>query len=237
MEPSLEEGECRMSVKEDALRELDRLLTESEDLVASFKQFQNDPFDLRSGLPEPILWRFYTSCVTAICRFAGRESEYGLLISKPDSNRLFCERSLLEQLVGVLMSLRDAVDCDLLGGMERRVRSNTYADFLTQAEELLKAQPSYHVAAMVLIGGVLEDHLRKLCEKHNVQWKGREGMSAYNDALKETAYPQLTWRRIQAVADQRNAAAHGGADAAALKPEAVEDALAWTTRFIEEHGA
>ncbi len=59
---------------------------------------------------------------------------------------------MVEGVFGVLLSVHDAVAHDLLVRVEQRVRSNTYDDFLSQAEELLAARPSYHVAAMVARG-------------------------------------------------------------------------------------
>jgi hypothetical protein len=225
-----------MRLKDQALGELDRLLNDSKRILGSFQQTgARGEYDPRSSLPEPELWKFYSGCIAAVDRYAGRDSSYGHLLPTPSSPHLKVYGEILEQLVGIVMAVREAVDRDLLGEIERTVRSNTYEDFLTQAEELLNAKPPYHVAAMVLVGGVLEDHLLKMCTTRNLPWKGRDGMSAYNDSLKEVAYPQMTWRRIQAVADQRNAAAHGGPDASALKTEDVIENLAWTRKFIEEN--
>ena len=81
---------------------------------------------------------------------------------------------------------------------------------MTQARELLTA--SYHVPAIVLIGGVLEEHVRTLCVNRSLKWKGDGCISKYNDLLLESLYDKSIWRRIQSVADSRNLAAHGQGD-------------------------
>lgn len=62
---------------------------------------------------------------------------------------------------------------------------------------------------MVLVGGVLEDHLQKLCVKNGLTWKGKGSISTYNDLLHGSEYDKPIWRRIQSIGDIRNDAAHG----------------------------
>lgn len=88
---------------------------------------------------------------------------------------------------------------------------------------------------MVLIGGVLEDHLRKLCEARGLPWQGNGTIGKYNDLLRDRLYPQPVWRRIQAIADLRNSAAHGRGSA--VKHEDVEDAQRYVQRFLAEPGS
>lgn len=90
---------------------------------------------------------------------------------------------------------------------------------------------------VIPIGGVLEDHLRKTCVARAIPWRGKDGITAYNDALKEAVYPLPTWRRIQVVGDHRNAGAHGGHDAANLKQGDVDDDLGWVRKFLAEYPA
>jgi hypothetical protein len=120
-----------------------------------------------------------------------------------------------------------------LVSLESRLRSNIHDDFLRQAKTLFDEH--YHVAAMVLVGGVMEDHLEKLCTKHGKTWTGHGSISKYNDALHGTAYDKATWRRIQGIGDLRNEAAHG--NGAKVRPEDVEDALKFVGRFIADNPA
>ncbi len=223
-----------MPLRDEVLAELDRLIEEGNTVLGTYPQQWGRNF--ASTLPESRVAAFRTSAAAAIERTAGSGSEYYAHlppIVSPGKLRNFREN--IDGVVGVLVALRDAVDHGLLVRLEQRVRSNTYDDFLAQAEELLKVKPSYPVAAMVLVGGVLEDQLRKMCLARDIKWKGRDGLAAYNEALKELAYPQAIWRRVQVVGDNRNDAAHGGEDAAKLKHADVEDDLRWVRKFMAEH--
>ena len=86
---------------------------------------------------------------------------------------------------------------------------------------------------MVIIGGVLEDHMRKLCVSRSLSWTGNGSISKYNDCLRDALYAQTTWRRIQAIGDVRNDSAHGhGAD---VKQREVGDAQQYVRRFIADY--
>ncbi len=92
---------------------------------------------------------------------------------------------------------------------------------------------NYHVAAMVIGGGVLENHLRKLVINQSLTCSGSGSLSKYNDLLKDSVYPQTVWRRIQAITDIRNHAAHG--DAGAVVPNDVKDSLGFITRVMTDY--
>jgi hypothetical protein len=86
---------------------------------------------------------------------------------------------------------------------------------------------------MVLIGGVLEDHLEKLCGKRKLTWKGDGSISKYNDLLRDVFYDQPTWRRIQSIGDLRNKSAHG--EGATVNPPEVDDAYRFVGRFVADY--
>ena len=77
---------------------------------------------------------------------------------------------------------------------------------------------SHLLAAAVVIGAALEEHLRQLAGKHGLavtqtNSKGKvqpRRASEMNDDLhKAKAYSQPEWRQLQAWLDLRNEAAHG----------------------------
>lgn len=222
-----------MNHRDEVLSQLDALIAEGKQAAGSYQMV--DDGSSESRMDEADLQAFSTSALAAIERVAGRESEfYRELPAKP--KRLAVpgyDDSYLSALTGVLIALRRAVAGGLLVRLERRVRSNVYDDFLVQARELLDGK--YHVAAMVLAGGVLEDHLRKLCEARSLAWTGAGSLSKYNDLLRDKVYDQAAWRRIQALADVRNMAAHG--QGAEVRADDVRDALGYVGRFLADHPA
>ncbi len=117
--------------------------------------------------------------------------------------------------VGILKSLR----ADYEGGYFRRVdeivRAEVFNDFLEMAEHLLSE--GYKDAAAVMIGGVLEDHLRKLAIKNGISTtvstasgvapKKRDAINA--DLYRQKVYSLLDQKSVTAWLDLRNNAAHG----------------------------
>lgn len=90
-----------------------------------------------------------------------------------------------------------------------------YADFLEMAEGLLDA--NFKDAAAVMIGGVLEEHLRRLCIKHGIPLTSdRNGKKApkksdtmNSELANAAAYDKLDQKWITTALDIRNKAAHG----------------------------
>jgi hypothetical protein len=220
-----------MGTKDDLLKQLNTLITDGERLNSTYRG--GDFGHVESTTPEAEFRAFTTAAKACIARIAGRASEFYIDLPKemPESiSVLGYGGSVIPVFTGSLVALRNAIDSNMLISLESRLRANVYDDFLEQANELLDAK--YHVAAMTLIGGVLEDHLRKLCDARSLKWPGNGNISKYNDLLREKLYPQTTWRRIQSLADLRNTAAHG--KDITMKIEDVQDAYHFASRFLAD---
>lgn len=224
-----------MPVKQEVLDYLDGLIQEGKRLNDSYKM--TDMGSLESKLPEADFRAFATATFAAVERTVGRDSEYHHCLPPVDTNDPLTlpgyNSTKVPAMIGVLVSLWQAVEKGLLVSLESRLRANIHDDFLQQSKALLDSK--YHVAAMVLVGGVLEEHLQKLCTKHKLAWKGDGSISKYNDLLRDTVYDQPTWRRIQSIGDLRNKAAHG--EGAKVKTPDVEDAHQFVGRFIVDYPA
>lgn len=224
-----------MAVKEQVLTELDDLIQEGSRLNDSYQTTEMGTW--ASNLPELEFRSFVTSAFAAVGRVAGEGSEYYRALPKVGHNAISEQawsNTTIPTMVGALKSLREAVDKGYLVSLEDRIRANIHDDFLQQGRVLLDA--GYHVAAMVLIGGVLEDHMAKLCTKNGLTWTGNASISKYNDALHQGGiYDKPTWRRIQSIGDVRNDAAHG--NGAKVKADDVEDAYRFVGRIIVDHPA
>jgi hypothetical protein len=93
---------------------------------------------------------------------------------------------------------------------------------------------SYHVPAASLAGAVLEDTLRKLCEKHDVPLPENTKIDRLNGELaRAQVYDKLVQKRITAIADIRNNADHGHFDK--FRKEDVEDMIKWIRSFAADH--
>ncbi len=222
-----------MTVKDDILQQLDQLISTGEHLVDSFQMGEMGSY--YSDEPEAKLRAFVTGAFSAISRIAGDTSEFYTIIPRQGLNSHLVvagfDMSFIPAVLGSLQALRQSVDSGYLISLETKLRANFHDDFLTQSQQLLSA--SYHIAAMVLAGGVLENHLQKIVLARHITWSGNGTISKYNDQLKDTLYPQPIWRRIQCIADVRNDAAHGNTDNVNVKD--VEEGIVFIGRFLAEY--
>lgn len=83
----------------------------------------------------------------------------------------------------------------------------------------------------MVAGVVLETTLRELCERQSLAHGNLDRMNA--DLAKAGVYNKLAQKRITALADIRNAAAHGHADE--FKAADVRDMIRDVERFVGEH--
>lgn len=212
--------------KKAVLNELEDLIADGGPIVPSYTSSSYGP-SLVSSVPEVDIRTFVIKASACIDRIAGRQSQFWnhLVVSSNVAHVL--DPTIATSALASLRALRDAVAKDHLLTFAQLVEADVLGDFMAQAETLLDAK--YHVAAMVLIGGVLEERLAKLCTARTIV-VNKPGISAYNDALrKATVYDQPTWRQIQVVADHRNNAAHGKGHT--VKATNVENASTFVGQF------
>lgn len=92
-----------------------------------------------------------------------------------------------------------------LTSIKNLVQADVFDSELEQAKELLAN--GYKMAAAVIAGVVLETALRDLCTKEGLPHSKLDKMNA--DLAKAGVYNKLQQKRITALADIRNSAAHG----------------------------
>ncbi len=114
-------------------------------------------------------------------------------------------------LVGILQALRADYDAGYLASVEELVHADIFGDFLEMAKYLLSE--GYKDPAAVIVGGVLEEQIRKLCEKHGIAATS-SGRPKKTDALNaELAsagiISKLDQKNVTAWIDLRNKSAHG----------------------------
>ncbi len=113
------------------------------------------------------------------------------------------------------LGIMAAAKAEMLGGWSRTatgiVSAEIFTDFLEMAEYLLNA--NYKDAAAVIVGGVLEEHLRQLCRREGIavqvgtKPKAADHMNA--DLAAQSVYSKLDQKSITTSLDLRNKAAHG----------------------------
>jgi hypothetical protein len=105
----------------------------------------------------------------------------------------------------VFKAAKEDYEGGYLTSFKTLVQAEVFDNVLEQSSELLSS--GYHVAAAVIAGVALETGLRELCNRHSAAQGKLNKMN--DDLVKVSAYNLLQHKRITALADIRNNAAHG----------------------------
>ncbi len=219
-----------MDVKEKIISKFDKLIGEGKKIL------QNCGWDGHEWYRHPsnidyIRWR--TETLNLIKRVCGEDSEHYkrlLQIAKDDKTK---NNSYYFSLCyGIVEAAKRDFDDDFLADVKYLVRADLLDGFLSQAEMLLRE--GYHVPATSSAGGVLEDTLRKLCDKKNISYPDKTNIDTLNISLaKANIYDKLVQKEITAKADLRNNADHGHFDK--IKQDDVADMIKWVRRFMRDY--
>ncbi len=121
----------------------------------------------------------------------------------------------VERGICILLSVKKEIEDGWLNKLKDLVTAEIFTDFLEMAEYFLSEE--YKDPAAVIIGGVLEEHLRQLCQKNSIPIiitkGGKEVAIKANqlnqDLVKAGQYNKLEMKNVTAWLDLRNKAAHG----------------------------
>lgn len=182
---------------------LHALIEEGKNLVAKSRKSEAGG----SYIPHPVeveAWHVKTRNIL-LTLFGEDKAHYQLyesyMVSK-DSNNAY----RVNRVVGLLTGALDDLENGFLQGQEFIVAGEVFDSVLEQAKFLNSG--NYKDPAAVLTRVVLEDALKRLAKDTGID--DSQKASKLNDDLKSAGkYSQPQWRRIQAMLDVGNAAAHG----------------------------
>jgi hypothetical protein len=142
------------------------------------------------------------------------------------------------QLLGALNALRQDYQQGYMHTVAELIHADVFADFMEMAQELLDKH--YKDPAAVVAGSVLEEHLRKLCDRHNLAVVDGSGRPLKADFLnaeltKAGAYNKLEQKQVTPWLGLRNDAAHGHYDE--YDEAQVALMIAGITDFMVRHPA
>jgi len=176
---------------------------------------------------------FRSACLSFVERVYGRaHSHYEQFVA--NTNRSFFSDS--ERAIAILEAIRSELQGGWLFEIKSLVASELFSDFLDQADHLL--QQGYKDAAAVMIGSVLEEHIRQLCLRHSIEicdTKDEKTIPRKADRLnaelaKASVYSALDAKQVTAWLGLRNSAAHG--DYSAYTKEQVRNMSSGIVEFM-----
>jgi len=165
-----------------------------------------------------------------LSKACGHDSEHYQAFSQNENPGLYGSNlGTLKLLKAIFLAAREDYEGGYLRSTRSLIQAEVFDSELEQAQALLDA--GYKSPSAVVTGVVLETSLRELCDRHNVPYSKLDKMNA--DLAKEGVFNKLQQKRITAMADIRNSAAHGKPNE--FNEADVSDMIRDITRFVSEH--
>lgn len=182
---------------------------------------------------------FYTikSSLLALIDFMSLESHHLSYLADVIQD-MECTIGNVGRLAGFIKSLESDYDAGVLDRLSYRIEAGVVTDYLEQAIGLLESGQSDNYAlvlASVLTGVILEDSLRRLCQRQSpsIPIKNKKMNTMIEDLKKAGLYNELKAKHLRAWAGVRNAAAHGQFDE--FDRNDVEQMLAGVQQFLTDY--
>jgi len=194
---------------EDIEKRIQELINQGNQVLAS----KHYDIDRNINIDSSKFMGFKTAMLSLILAIYGKTHPYYQEIER--INSYYHYPSTAEDVLRVLESIKDEVDGGYLTTVKGIVSAEIFADIMSSAEYLLSE--NYKDAAAVMIGSALEEHLRQLCQKNNLEVEIiKEGITIpkksdlLNSELSSiNIYNKLDHKSVTAWLDLRNKAAHG----------------------------
>lgn len=196
--------------KKNVFAQIDTVLAQCTELIKkSEDERYNDSDDFYIEKNE-----INTLLAATIDRLAPHGSRYRIEAHEALKNKYDISMTIL-RLVGILKALRADYDAGHLEAIHELIHADIFSDFLQMASYLI--EEGYKDPGAVLAGGTLEEHLRKLCQKNDIEIMKNDSRHRTADSLNAylasaNIYSKLDQKNVIAWLDLRNKAAHGKYD-------------------------
>jgi hypothetical protein len=191
----------------------DEIIAQIDDVLKRYRALRgrsqySDLSDLRD---ESTLTAIATLMSDTVYRLAPPGSQYVQSVEKLMRTYGTNNSYVLPHVAGTLDALRDAYEAGYIKRFAELVHAELFTDFQEMAEYLLNG--GYKDPAAVIIGSVLEEHLRQLCTKNGIDvtvaGKAKKAEQLNNDLAGASVYTKLDQKSVTSWLDLRNKAAHG----------------------------
>lgn len=195
---------------EDLIHRVEMLITQANTVLKTERKTEWSNY-----VDAELFSKFRSSALSFLASIYGTSHHYYVEFEKKVAHP---DPHYTKQGRGILSAVRDEMAGGWLVSAKGLISAEIFADFLEMAEYLLSED--YKDAAAVMIGSVLEEHLRQLCQKHGVdivfirdgETKPKRANALNTDLTKAEVYNKLDEKNVFAWQDLRNKAAHGLCD-------------------------
>ena len=224
-----------MKIDEKVITRLEQLIQGGNNLLKTRKQGYNSaggfniPYDY---VDEELSNQWGISCLNILSKVFVETSDYYKRFSDLFRELSEGNSSATLKCLGVIKAAKDDYENGFLFDTRTLIEAEVFDEFLEQAEELFKK--GYYQASAVIAGCVLEDGLRKLCDRNSIALPAKATIDPMNVELaKAGIYTKLVQKKITHLADLRNKAAHG--EWSEFTERDVEDVIRDVRRFMKDY--
>jgi len=208
-------------------RRFDELMQEIDGIIRSAK---NQPDPLSGRLSEYVDSHAYLTwqvkAGNAIDKAAGSDSPQARRFEEAGKSGWASNKQQAERQRAVLTAVLADYDGGYLAPARSLARAEVFDTELELAKELL--DQGYDLPAAIVARTVLETALRGLCDQHGVNYGKLDLMNS--GLAKAQAYSVLVQKKVTALSDVGNSAAHGKRDK--FKASDVEEMIDGVTKFV-----
>lgn len=198
--------------------------------IAATKVTKHGGFGDYDQVDEEMFDEWKVKAKSLIVKACGSNSEHIKAFVKAEEPRTMDDSySIFKRVKPVLMAAKDDFQGGYLSSVKNLVQAELFDSELEQATELLSS--GYKGPAAVVAGVVLETTLRDICTDNSIPHAKLDKMNS--DLAKAGVYNKLQQKRITALADIRNSAAHG--DWASFTDDEVKEMIRDVERFLSDH--
>ena len=211
-----------MGMKEDITNRFDTLIEKCQKLLGTLgpalalisgdgtKNYDNNKYQYwvpEKKIPE---FRAWLSSATTLIHFVAPNGkpliqECEKIMSNKDLGGGIPSKVLV-QMLGLLIGAKDDWECGFLGKIEYIVSGATFDDFLDHAEDYHKGNKK--VESSVLASAVLEDTVKKICNKNGIEPSGNSLDDLITKLAQAEILTQVKAKRVRSFAGVRNHALH-----------------------------
>jgi hypothetical protein len=217
-----------MNIDEKIINRFDELILKSNKVILT-----NTPSGVllgRNFVDSEISNEWKILCLNLLRRVFGIDSVHYQKFESVSVDIVYFDN--VKSALGILKAAKNDYENGYLFDTRALIEAEIFSDILEQSEELLK-KGHYQVSAVVA-GCVLEDGLRKLCNKNNITFPKKPTIEPMNVELaKMGIYNQFIKDKISSIGKLRNHAAHGEWNE--FNNKDVEDMINDVRRFMEDY--
>ena len=164
-----------------------------------------------------------------LSKVCGEDSQHFKQFQREENRPRHTTYGIFNAFKAVFLAAKEDFEGGYLSSIKTLVQAEVFDSELEQANELFSS--GYYTAAAVIAGVVLETALRELCDRSGIPHGKLDKMNS--ELAKAGVYNKLNQKRITAIADIRNSAAHGKQDEFTVQD--VSDMIKDVGRFLADY--